>query len=148
MANATIPMLPQAISLTGAEQMEAVQAGQSVRVTAAQVSAVANAINGIAAAVPANGANHNYTVSGLMGPTIGFLELTPAGNCNITGIIAGFDGQLIIITNLSANTLTLNALNAGSVAANQFRMNADITAAQNTGYPFKYSVQIGKWVSL
>jgi hypothetical protein len=34
----SIPMLPQAISLTGAEQMEAVQAGNSVRVTAAQIA--------------------------------------------------------------------------------------------------------------
>ena len=42
MANATIPSLPQAIALTGAEQMEAVQAGTSVRVTVAQIVALAN----------------------------------------------------------------------------------------------------------
>jgi hypothetical protein len=42
MANATIPSLPQAIALTGAEQMEAVQAGTSVRVTVAQLAALAN----------------------------------------------------------------------------------------------------------
>jgi hypothetical protein len=42
MANATIPSLPQAIALTGAEQMEAVQAGRSVRVTIAQLAALAN----------------------------------------------------------------------------------------------------------
>jgi hypothetical protein len=42
MANATIPSLPQAIALTGAEQMEAVQAGTSVRVTIAQLAALAN----------------------------------------------------------------------------------------------------------
>jgi hypothetical protein len=42
MANATIPSLPQVIALTGAEQMEAVQAGTSVRVTVAQIVALAN----------------------------------------------------------------------------------------------------------
>jgi hypothetical protein len=42
MASATIPSLPQAIALTGAEQMEAVQAGTSVRVTVAQLAALAN----------------------------------------------------------------------------------------------------------
>jgi hypothetical protein len=41
-ANATIPSLPQVIALTGAEQMEAVQAGTSVRVTVAQLAALAN----------------------------------------------------------------------------------------------------------
>jgi hypothetical protein len=40
MATASIPMLPQAIALTGAEQMEAVQSGASVRVTASQVAAL------------------------------------------------------------------------------------------------------------
>jgi Chitobiase/beta-hexosaminidase C-terminal domain len=38
MATATIPMLPQSIGLTGAEQLEAVQAGSSVRVTAQQIA--------------------------------------------------------------------------------------------------------------
>jgi hypothetical protein len=38
MANATIPSLPQAIALTGAEQMEAVQAGTSVRLTSLQIA--------------------------------------------------------------------------------------------------------------
>jgi hypothetical protein len=40
MADATIPMLTQAVSLTGAEQLEAVQAGSSVRVTARQIAAL------------------------------------------------------------------------------------------------------------
>ena len=40
MSNVTIPMLPQAVSLTGAEQMEAVQSGgTTVRVTTAQIAA-------------------------------------------------------------------------------------------------------------
>jgi hypothetical protein len=38
MANSTISLLPQAISITGVEQMEAVQAGVSVRVTTAQIA--------------------------------------------------------------------------------------------------------------
>ena len=38
MSNTTIPQLPAAISLSGAEQFEAVQAGSSVRVTASQLA--------------------------------------------------------------------------------------------------------------
>ena len=41
MATSTIPQLTQAISLTGAEQLEAVQSGASVRVTASQIAGVA-----------------------------------------------------------------------------------------------------------
>jgi hypothetical protein len=41
MANTTITNLPMAISLTGTEQMEAVQSGSSVRVTASQVAGLA-----------------------------------------------------------------------------------------------------------
>lgn len=41
MSNVTIPMLPQAVGLTGAEQMEAVQSGGvSVRVTTGQIASL------------------------------------------------------------------------------------------------------------
>lgn len=42
MANTTITNLPMAISLTGTEQMEAVQSGSSVRVTTSQIAGLAN----------------------------------------------------------------------------------------------------------
>ena len=38
MSNQQIPNLPAAISLNGSEELEAVQGGTSVRVTAAQIS--------------------------------------------------------------------------------------------------------------
>lgn len=153
MSTATILQLPQAIALTGTEPVESVQGTTSVRLTAAQIAALAPSINptgpvGVAAAVPAPGANNNYTASGLMGAVVGFLDLTPTANCNITGLLAGFDGQLVIITNLSAFVITLNTLNAGSIAANQFRMVSDWVLPQNAGKAFKYSVTLGKWVAL
>ncbi len=85
-----------------------------------------------------------------MGPTIGFMDLTPTGNCTITGIPAGVDGQILVITNLAATfTVTILALNAGSSAANQFRaVGGGITLNQYNAATFKYSVTIGKWVSL
>lgn len=153
MATSTIPQLRQAIGLTGTEQLEAVQAGTSVRITSAMLALLANAVapigpTGVAAASPAAGENDNYTVSGEMGPTIGFADLTPAGNCNITGLEAGFNGQIITITNLSAFVMVLNALNSGSLATNQFRMFGDLSLSQNNGQTFKYSTTIGKWVAI
>jgi len=161
MATATILQLVQAVGgLTGLEQFEAVQPtmlpnGQpgwlSIRLSSAQIAALAamaTGATGVAAAVPAPGANNNYTASALMKPSIGFLELTPTAVCNITGIQAGVDGQIVIITNLSAFAMTLNALNGGSAAPNQFRMAADFILTQNNGKAFKYSATIGLWVAM
>ena len=152
MATATILQLPQATSLTGSESVEMVQNGRSVRSTSAQVATLISTVSptgptGVVAAVPVTGENNDYAPAGFGAPT-GFLDLTPAGVANITGLTAGYDGQLIVITNLSANALTLNALNGGSQMANQFRMVADIILGQNNGQTFKYSATIAKWVAL
>jgi hypothetical protein len=162
MATTTILQLPQAISLTGAEQLEAaepvtlpggVQGWASIRVTASQIAAIASLIvppgpTTVIHAAPALGENDNYTAGAQMSATVGFVDLTPTAVCNITGLQAGSDGQLVIITNLSSFAMTLNALNAGSAAANQFRMAADFILTQNNSKTFKYSVAIGKWVAL
>jgi hypothetical protein len=85
-----------------------------------------------------------------MGPTIGFMDLTPAGNCTITGIPTGVDGQLLVITNLAATfTVTVLSLNAGSSGANQFRaVGGGVILNQYDAATFKYSITIGKWVSV
>jgi hypothetical protein len=159
----TILQLPQAVAgLLGVEQLEAAQPttlpnGQlgwvSIRVSLAQIAAIASRIGatgptGVIYAVPAAGANNDYTASNQMGPAVGFVELTPTAICNITGLQAGFDGQIIVITNLSAFAMTLNALNVGSIAANQFRLPGDLILTQNDSKSFKYSATIGKWVAL
>jgi hypothetical protein len=143
------------IALTGLEWLElAIDPNtKSMRCTTAQLALLANNIApigpvGVAAGVPAAGENDNYAIGGLMGALIGFAELTPTANANITGLQAGFNGQIITITNLSAFTLTLNALNAGSVPANQFRLPKDLDLTQNNSQTFKYSTTIGKWVPL
>ena len=48
MANITIPNLPVAISISGAEQLEIVQAGTSVRTTTGQIAALAPSIGNAA----------------------------------------------------------------------------------------------------
>ncbi len=42
MANVQIPNLPQAIAVSGAEMLEAVQGGSSVRVSISQIAALTN----------------------------------------------------------------------------------------------------------
>jgi hypothetical protein len=162
MATTTILQLPQASSLTGAELFELavpvglpgnVQGWASERVSTAQIAALVNNIiasipTGVVYAAPIPGANNNYTAGGQMGAAVAFIDLTPTVICNITGLQAGFDGQTVIITNLSAFAMTLNALNVGSIAANQFRLPGDLILTQNDSKSFKYSATIGKWVAL
>lgn len=159
MATASILNLGVQIGLTGNEWLEianmSVNGSQptSRRVTAAALILLAGKIApvgpaGVAQAVPAAGANNDYNASGLMGPLIGFLDLSPTADCNITGLAAGYDGQVTIVSNLTAFKVTLNALNAGSSGVNQFRMGNDLDLTQNNGQAFKYSATIGKWVQL
>ena len=152
MATSTIPMLTQAQSLLGSEQMEAVQAGTSVRVTTAQIAALGQDLvpvgpTGVASDTP-SGTQNDYTVAGQMGSSIGFVELTPTTNVILTGLQAGFDGQVVTITNLTGTyTVTLNTLNNGSQAANQFRLPSNLVLAQYVGQTFQYSANIGLWVA-
>ena len=72
MSTVAIPQLPQAIALTGAEQMEAVQAGTSVRVTAGQVAALGG---------PTGPQGPTGPSGGPTGPT------GPAGPSSLTGVL-------------------------------------------------------------
>lgn len=56
MANTTIPNLPAGTSLSGNEQLEAVQSGTSVRVTAAQIAALAQNTQGTVTQINTGGA--------------------------------------------------------------------------------------------
>ena len=65
-------------------------------------------------------------------PNCAILEMdTTAGNITLTGLAAGGNFQMVLITNIGANTLTLSSLNVGSLAANRFRANADRAIAAN-----------------
>lgn len=162
MSTAAIPQLTVAISLTGAEWLEVAQlrgvgpaAGYgSFRVTSAQIALLAAQISptgptGVATDTP-SGTVNNYTVNGEFGPTIGFVDLTPTANVLVTGMEAGFDGQIATYTNLAGGgfTVTLGALNGGSLLMNQFRLPANRILNQYNSQSFKYSATIGLWVAL
>jgi hypothetical protein len=79
MASATIPMLPQAVAITGDEQLEAVQGGMSVRLTAAQIAALGGEIGPTGPTGPGVGA------TGPTGPTGDIGSTGPAGNTGLAG---------------------------------------------------------------
>ena len=92
----------------------------------------------------AAGATNNLV---LPGPSDYYLDIsTAAGNANITGFVAQRDGQKLFISNVGANALVLNALNAGSAAANRLRAATDLGVIQNQTVTIQYSTGAGKWL--
>jgi hypothetical protein len=129
MTNGTIPMLPLTLHLTGAEYLEAVQAGMSVRVTSAQLGALAPTIGPVGsfnrpvtATVP-SGVTDNYAPVGYAPGTTNMLILTPTdGTSTLSGLVSAgaVNGFSLLIWNASA-TLPLKFNNqASGTPANTF----------------------------
>lgn len=95
------------------------------------------------------GAN-NDVVPGAGWPTgIGRLDVTlAAGVANWTGMVAGTDGQMVLLANAdAANTLTLNNQNVGSAAANRFRGPGDLALPPgDTVLAVYYAGSVNRWV--
>lgn len=103
----------------------------------------------MASAAPAAGASNNFNPGG--GWPVGFdrLDLTCAAASNLTGLVAGQDGQRIIILNdpASAANLTLNNQNALSTAANRFlNGGADLVLPPGQAAQATYFSALGYWV--
>lgn len=78
----------------------------------------------LAGVVLAAGANNDVNPGGGWPVSFGRLDLNAAaGVANVTGLVAGSDGQQVLVRNLpsSGNNITLNNQNAGSTAANRFQ---------------------------
>ena len=148
MANATIPSLPQAIALTGAEQMEAVQAGTSVRVTAAMLAGIgAPGPPGPQGAPGPQGPQGPSGASDLpVSPEVGsFASLPPASS--FPGFIASTIDQGVVYSNgtswiiLEAQTtpgvlqglFTFNTLPAAAATLNSIALTSDVGPVYSNG---------------
>lgn len=66
-----------------------------------------------------------------------------AGVCNLTGLAAGLDGQLLWLKNTGANDVTLNDENAGSTITNRFSGLADLTISADDSLLIYYDAALG-----
>lgn len=90
------------------------------------------------------GDNNDYAGIG----TSSFARLSAdAGGSTLTGIVAGADGRMIVIVNVSANTLTIAHENAGSAAANRFlsTTGANLTLTQDDIAIAVYDAATARW---
>ena len=103
-----------------------------------------------AAVALAAGANNNLTPPGAWPTNFGRLVLTAAGVANVTGLKAGVDNQaLLIVNNDPVSDITLNNLNAGSAAANQFLISSlgDLVLVHGGNSAIAlYDATLQKWV--
>ncbi len=94
----------------------------------------------------AAGASNNVNPTGFAS-TVGLLDVTLAGDANWTGLTAGGDQQLLTIANAdTVHTLTLNGLNAGSSAANQFRAGGDAVLPPLSAILLCYYTTPAQWI--
>lgn len=100
---------------------------------------------GVQVIVLAAGTTNNLAIAA--GVSAIDFDLT-AGNATITGIVAEFDGQeLILITSHATNQLTLTAEDALSSAANRFRIiSGGLLLVQNLPVTIKWYATLNRWV--
>jgi hypothetical protein len=85
------------------------------------------------------------------GTTTGRIDLANSGaDCVVTGLVAGTDGQGIILRNADpTHNLTLANANAGSAAPNRFVISFDITLTPNGAVLLVYYTPFagsGRWI--
>lgn len=71
-----------------------------------------------------------------------------AAGSTLTGLAGGTDGRVLILTNVSANDLTLSPEDAGSAAANRFAMNGTVIVGQNQSVQIIYDGPLQRWTML
>jgi hypothetical protein len=104
---------------------------QNVVFTAASTPAALAAGNNNNFALPANVSRIRFSAN--------------AAGSTLTGLGAGADGQVIVVTNISANDLTLSPEDALSLAANRFAINGTQILGANQSLAFMYDTGIARW---
>lgn len=139
-----ISQMPAAtLPLTGSEVTVVVQDGLSKKAPSTAFGAIILVLGAEKALVAAAG-NNNDAVFGVTFNRL--LVDTTAGDANLTGIAAGSNGQICVVTNRGANLLNLMNENVASVAANRLYGVTDITLPARESMLLQYSAILARWV--
>jgi hypothetical protein len=79
--------------------------------------------------------------------TNSFVRYTADGEYDLTGIVAGLDGQRLVLVNIGANKVTIKDQDGSSVAANRFLTNTggDLELTQDEVAEMIYDAQTARW---
>lgn len=140
-----VSQLPSAVTpLTGDEEVMVVQSGVSRRAPASAFQSSVTTLGGEQTIVAAAGTTDNVPVT--VATVSRVLVETTAGDAVFTGMTAGSDGQLLVVTNEGSGLLTLNDQDAGSLSVNQFYGVTNITLPAKGSQLLSYSGNLTKWV--
>lgn len=140
-----VSALPSAVTpLTGDELVMLVQSGESRRAPASAFQSAVTVLGGEEVIVATAGDNDNVTVT--VATVSRILVDTTAGDAVFTGITAGSDGQLMVVTNEGPSLLTLNDEDSGSTSANRLYGVTDISLPAKGSQLLSYSGNLSKWV--
>lgn len=90
---------------------------------------------------------NNYSPAGLSTCTV--LRLTSTGPVNITGLTAPATGQqLVLISNIGSNTITLTNEDASSTAANRFDLTGNTAIVASQSALLFYDTTSSRWRSV
>lgn len=86
---------------------------------------------------------NNYNPTGLS--TAAVLRLDTDASRNVTGLVGGADGRLILIFNVGSNNVVLVNESGSSTDLNRFAINANIALAANQGIILQYDSISLRW---
>jgi hypothetical protein len=150
MANITIPNLPATVSVDGTEQLEAVQNGTSVRVTAAQIASLAQNTQGTVTQINTAGALVGGPIT-----TTGTISLPPDAVTNVYLAEMPANTLKANLTGLTANPTDVTPSQLldtfGNSAGEMLYRDAGVWAALAPGTPGFYLTTTGnqpQWTAL
>jgi hypothetical protein len=73
------------------------------------------------------------------------LRLSTDASRNLTGIVGGADGRVLILVNVGTNALVLKDADVGSTAANRFDFGADVTLTSKQVAVVQYDATDSRW---
>lgn len=111
---------------------------------AVKYSGLGSNVNGVASVTYTAGDNNDYAISGYVNT---IRATANASGSAITGIADGYNNRKLTITNISANTLTLENEDTASTAANRILTGtgAAVTLAQNDTAMLYYDDVSDRW---
>lgn len=86
---------------------------------------------------------NNYNPAGLA--TASRLRLSTDASHNLTGIVGGSNGRLLLVINVGTNPLVLKNADTNSTAANRFDIGADVTLGAQQVALLQYDATDSRW---
>lgn len=101
------------------------------------------ALSGVLAPAQITANQNDYNPTGLS--TAAVLRLNTDASRNITGIVGGAVGRLLLLQNVGAQNIVLKNQDAGSTAGNRFLLGGDTTLAADQTITLAYDNTTARW---